>query len=84
MTESVSSPRYSIPLDRKYRDQNQNCEIAQCDGRETVLARLARCVDMPEKPLLLISFLVNRFPSLVCAERTVATNWKNFDPIQFC
>lgn len=32
MTESASSPHYSITSDRKYRGQNQNCEIVQCDG----------------------------------------------------
>ena len=34
MTDLAPSPRYFIPLDRKYRDQNQSCEIAQCDGLE--------------------------------------------------
>lgn len=34
MTESASSPHYSITSDRKYRGQNQNCQIAQCDGVE--------------------------------------------------
>lgn len=34
MTESASSPHYFITSDRKYRGQNQNCEIVQCDGLE--------------------------------------------------
>lgn len=37
MSESISSPRYSIVLKRNHPTLNLNCRIAQCDGPEAMI-----------------------------------------------
>ncbi|WP_027488936.1 hypothetical protein [Allorhizobium undicola] len=37
MSESISSPRYSIVLKRNHPNLNLNCLIAQCDGPEALV-----------------------------------------------